>query len=191
MIVSCRDLSHFQEGFVNIQAATWAESYTKLLAFNQTEYQTVLHLDSDSTVLQNMDELFFIAPAWVAMPRAYWLGFEDRILSSQLLLLKPSKHEFERLMKAIETAGNNDYDMDILNNLYKDSGTILPHKPYDLLTGEFRGEDHKKYLGDDQETWDPDAMYKDAKFLHFSDWPLPKVSPTKLCRQTFRSLTVM
>ena len=123
-----------------------------------------------------MDELFFIAPAWVAMPRAYWLGFEDRILSSQLLLLKPSKYEFERLMKAIETAGNNDYDMDILNNLYKDSGTILPHKPYDLLTGEFRGDEHKKYLGDEQATWDPDAMYKDAKFLHFSDWPLPKVS---------------
>lgn len=115
------------------------------------------------------------------MPRAYWLGFEDRILSSQLLLLKPSKYEFERLMKAIETAGNNDYDMDILNNLYKDSGTILPHKPYDLLTGEFRGDEHKNYLGDEQAKWDPDAMYKDAKFLHFSDWPLPKVRPSYQC----------
>ena len=131
-----------------------------------------------------MDELFFIAPAWVAMPRAYWLGFENRILSSQLLLLKPSAYEFERLMKAIETAGNNDYDMDILNNLYKDSGTILPHRPYDLLTGEFRGEEHKKYLGDEQAKWDPDAMYKEAKFLHFSDWPLPKVCPSLNCVMT-------
>lgn len=33
-------------------AVTWAESYTKLLAFNQTEYDRVLSLDSDSTVLQ-------------------------------------------------------------------------------------------------------------------------------------------
>lgn len=32
--------------------ATWAESYTKLLAFNQTQYHRVLNLDSDSTVLQ-------------------------------------------------------------------------------------------------------------------------------------------
>ena len=32
--------------------ATWAESYTKLLAFNQTQYDRVLNLDSDSTVLQ-------------------------------------------------------------------------------------------------------------------------------------------
>lgn len=31
---------------------TWAESFTKLLAFNQTQYDRVLHLDSDSTILQ-------------------------------------------------------------------------------------------------------------------------------------------
>lgn len=31
---------------------TWAESYTKLLPFNQTQYDRVLSLDSDSTVLQ-------------------------------------------------------------------------------------------------------------------------------------------
>jgi hypothetical protein len=31
---------------------TWAESFTKLLAFNQTEYKRVLSLDSDATVLQ-------------------------------------------------------------------------------------------------------------------------------------------
>lgn len=35
-----------------LEAATWAESFTKLLAFNQTQYDRVLHLDSDSTVLQ-------------------------------------------------------------------------------------------------------------------------------------------
>lgn len=33
-------------------AETWAESYTKLLAFNQTQYDRVLSLDSDSTILQ-------------------------------------------------------------------------------------------------------------------------------------------
>lgn len=35
-----------------VSSATWAESYTKLLAFNQTQYDRVLSLDSDSTVLQ-------------------------------------------------------------------------------------------------------------------------------------------
>lgn len=31
---------------------TWAASFTKLLAFNQTQYKRVLSLDSDATVLQ-------------------------------------------------------------------------------------------------------------------------------------------
>ena len=31
---------------------TWAESYTKLLAFNQTQYERVLMLDSDATLLK-------------------------------------------------------------------------------------------------------------------------------------------
>lgn len=31
---------------------TWADSFTKLLAFNQTKYKRVLSLDSDATVLQ-------------------------------------------------------------------------------------------------------------------------------------------
>lgn len=31
---------------------TWADSFTKLLAFNQTEYKRVLSLDSDATVLE-------------------------------------------------------------------------------------------------------------------------------------------
>ncbi|KAI1697864.1 glucose N-acetyltransferase 1 [Ditylenchus destructor] len=153
---------------------TWAESYTKLLAFNQTQYDRVLSLDSDSTVLQAMDELFLAPSSPAAMPRAYWLGFDKRILSSQLVLIEPSTAEFERVMKAMRVGKSDDYDMDIVNNLYKDSALILPHRPYNLLTGEFRATNHTGYLGNSEEKWDPDAVLKEAKFLHFSDWPVPK-----------------
>ena len=78
-------------------------------------------------------------------------------------------------MNATENAGDNDYDMDILSTLYQDSAMILPHRRYDLPTGEFRGDDHQRYLQDQQQQWDPDAISKEAKYLHFSDWPLPKV----------------
>ncbi|KAI0409105.1 glucose N-acetyltransferase [Xylaria palmicola] len=154
--------------------ATWAESFTKLLAFNQTQYQRVLNVDSDSTILQPMDELFLMPPCPVAMPRAYWLFPDNKILSSQLMLVQPSETEFDRVMKKIESSGRNDYDMEIVNQLYGDSAMILPHRPYDLLTGEFRGEDHQYYLGTDREEFDPVAIYNEAKFLHFSDWPVPK-----------------
>ncbi|KAJ6181417.1 hypothetical protein N7485_000059 [Penicillium canescens] len=124
---------------------TWAESYTKLLAFNQTQYDRVLSLDSDSTVLQTMDELFLLPPSPVAMPRAYWLNPKDRVLSSQVVLITP-----------------------------RDSAFVFPHRPYDLLTGEFRSKKHESYLGNSREAWDPEKTLMEAKFLHFSDWPVPK-----------------
>ena len=38
--------------FENSEDPTWQDSYTKLLAFNQTQYKRVISLDSDATVLQ-------------------------------------------------------------------------------------------------------------------------------------------
>ncbi|KAI1403087.1 glycosyltransferase family 8 protein [Hypoxylon fuscum] len=165
--------------------ATWAESFTKLLAFNQTQYDRVLNVDSDATILQSMDELFLMPPCPVAMPRAYWLFPDNKILSSQLMLVQPSAVEFERITQKMESAGRNDYDMEIVNQLYADSAMILPHRPYDLLTGEFRGDNHQNYLGTDREEWDPVAIFNEAKFLHFSDWPVPKpwISMSESLRQ--------
>ncbi|KAK3709073.1 hypothetical protein LTR37_011052 [Vermiconidia calcicola] len=151
---------------------TWAESFTKLLAFNQTEYKRVLSLDSDATVLQPMDELFLLPSAPVGMPRAYWL--DQPFLSSQLVLIEPSKFEFQRIEEAFSSRGGNDFDMEIVNNLYGASCFIIPHRKYDLLTGEFKSGDHSKYLGSKEEEWDPDKVLEEAKFLHFSDWPYPK-----------------
>ncbi|RFU30235.1 hypothetical protein B7463_g6073, partial [Scytalidium lignicola] len=152
---------------------TWADSYTKLLAFNQTQYDRVLSLDSDSTVLQPMDELFLLPPCPVAMPRAYWM--DQPLLSSQLILIQPSVEEFARVKHAIDNAPKDDYDMEIMNNLYGKDCMIIPHRRYDLLTGEFRSTGkHLTYLGNEYEQWDPEKMLKEAKFLHFSDWPMPK-----------------
>ena len=154
--------------------STWSESFTKLLAFNQTQYKRVLSLDSDSTVLQPMDELFLLPTAPVAMPRAYWLGHS--FLSSQLVLVEPSEFEFNRILEALKTRNYNEYDMEIVNELYGESCFIIPHRRYDLLTGEFKHspDEHFQYLGSKEEGWDPDAVLEEAKFLHFSDFPFPK-----------------
>ncbi|KAM0232542.1 hypothetical protein ACHAPO_007699 [Fusarium lateritium] len=159
------------------QDETWADSFTKLLAFNQTQYHRVLSLDSDSMVLQHMDELFQLPPCPVAMPRAYWLYNENppkRILSSQVMLIEPDDVEFERIVQKMNSIGPNDYDMEIVNSLYLDSALILPHRKYDMLTAEFRNKDHTAYLGSEREKWDPTLVLSEAKFVHFSDWPVPK-----------------
>ncbi|KAG5742844.1 hypothetical protein H9Q70_014434 [Fusarium xylarioides] len=153
--------------------ATWADSYTKLLAFNQTQYDRVLSIDSDSVLLQAMDELFLLPDAPVAMPRAYWISPEN-ILSSQLMLIQPSESEFSRIMQRVQSVKSGEYDMKIVNELYGDSALVFPHRHYDLLSGEFRNDKHAHYLGSELETWDPASAYSEAKLIHFSDWPLPK-----------------
>ncbi|KAK4171173.1 family 8 putative glycosyltransferase [Triangularia setosa] len=156
--------------------STWAESFTKLLAFNQTQYSRVLSLDSDAILLDSVDELFTLPTSPVAMPRAYWLYPDEKKLASHILLVEPSAAEFQRVLDATKEGGEDEYDMEILNTLYQDSAIVIPHRRYALLTQVFRWEDgeHAEYLGSDREEWDPVQVYNEAKYLHFSDWPLPK-----------------
>ncbi|KAF2171320.1 glycosyltransferase family 8 protein [Zasmidium cellare ATCC 36951] len=140
-------------------------------AFNQTQFRRVLSLDSDATVMKSMDELFLLPSAPVAMPRAYWL---DDTLSSQLMLVEPSLFEFRRILNAFEQRQSTDFDMEIVNELYGNDCITIPHRKYDLLTGEFRATEHHRYLGSKEEKWDPEQVLNETKFVHFSDWPLPK-----------------
>ncbi|KAF7182025.1 hypothetical protein CNMCM7691_001413 [Aspergillus felis] len=163
---------------------SWDKSIAKLLAFGETEYDRVIHLDSDVTILQKMDELFFLPPAKAAMPRAYWALPDTKQLSSLLIVIEPSYREFKALMESAQPAlhgqvevdsnETHGYDMELLNNRYADSALVLPHRQYGLVTGEFRKKDHRNFFGNDYETWDPDKVLTEAKLVHFSDWPLPK-----------------
>lgn len=129
-----------------------------------------------------MDELFFLPSTTVAMPRAYWL-LPEKSLSSLLVVIEPSFREYTRITNDAIPAPNGQievnstdhrYDMDLLNARYGDSAMVLPHRQYGLLSGEFRTKDHRRFLGNDDEVWDPDHVLAQAKFVHFSDWPLPK-----------------
>ncbi|KAJ5741200.1 uncharacterized protein N7511_008517 [Penicillium nucicola] len=158
----------------NREDPTWSKSFTKLLAFNQTQYSRVLSLDSDVTMLQHMDELFFLPPCPLAFPRAYWLDPDHRVMTSYLMIIEPSELEFDRIVTATATSQTSDYDMEIVNAIYRDHALIIPHRPYTLLTGEFREVVHAKYLGSSREVWNPQKALMEAKTVHFSDWPVPK-----------------
>jgi alpha-N-acetylglucosamine transferase len=135
-------------------------------------------LDSDSTVLKHMDELFFVPPAPVVVPRAYWLS--NPMLSSHIMLIQPSEQDFKRVQKAIKKASGTVYDMEIVNDLFGDSCIVLPHQQYALLTGEFRRGKHRQFLEENGQ-WNPQKVIDDAKFVHFSDDPFPKpwLDPTE------------
>ncbi|KFA61841.1 hypothetical protein S40285_08093 [Stachybotrys chlorohalonatus IBT 40285] len=160
--------------FGGMDADPRTESFIKLLAFNQTSYDRVLALDSDSVLLQHMDELFLLPPATVAMPHAYWLFPDEEIFSSHVMLVQPSIREFNRVMQKVKHAEPTYYDMDIINDLYRKKALVIPHRPYNLITSEFASSHHGPYLGSDDEEWDPTAAYSEAKYIHFSDWPVTK-----------------
>ncbi|KAJ5660734.1 Glucose N-acetyltransferase 1 [Penicillium longicatenatum] len=162
--------------------AEWDSSTVKLNSFGLLQYDRVIHLDSDMTLLQHLDELFFLPKTPIAMPRAYWLLPETNTLSSLMAVIEPSFRDYTDLREVIQPAlfGQIDinqtdsrYDMEVLNSRYGDSAMVLPHRQYGLLSGEFRTKNHRRYLGTHEE-WNPDKVLAEAKFVHFSDWPLPK-----------------
>ena len=164
-------------------------SITKLRVFELDSYARVLHLDNDITLLQNLDELFLLPRAPIAMPRMYWADQNpntDGLMTSMLMLVEPNAAETRNLYDLLQswrpdnTKGEKQkYDMDLLNERFGSSAMVLPQRPYALLTGEFRKHNHDAYMGTSHAPgniprWDARRAIKEAKVVHFSDWPLPK-----------------
>lgn len=176
-------VQHFDDGEV-----TWADSFTKLLAFKQTQYERVLSIDSDATVLQvgllqpltlptllishvkPLDELFLLPHTAVAAPHAYWMGNDT--LSSAILLIEPSQAEYKRVLNGMRNRTNDDFDMEIINDLYGGDAVLLPNDHW-IVSGEFRRKDHSGWLTEGKE-WNATRVLNETKFVHFSDWPYPK-----------------
>ncbi|QSZ30667.1 hypothetical protein DSL72_000225 [Monilinia vaccinii-corymbosi] len=154
--------------------AIWADSFLKLIAFNLTQYDRVLHLDSDALYIQNMDEVFLLPSAPVAMPYTYFGPPTNWAYSSHLLLLHPSTNLFQQVESAVLHASPDEQDMDILHTIFAPRILAMPSRPYHLLSAEFRRRSHGEYLGNSHEVWDPEKMLHGAKYMHFSDWPIPK-----------------
>lgn len=118
---------------------------------------------------QHMDELFLIPSSPVAIPRTYWL---DQSFSSRIVLIETSEREWYHVEQFMNR-NDSGFDMDILNDMYKESCIVVPHRRYDLLTGKFRADSHHKYLGSDEALNGARAI-DEAKFVHLSDWSVPK-----------------
>ncbi|CCD27263.1 glucose N-acetyltransferase NDAI_0K00720 [Naumovozyma dairenensis CBS 421] len=84
----------------------WNESLTKLLVFNQTEYDRIIYLDNDAVLRNNLDELFFI-PEYIqfAAPVTYWFL---------------SEHDMEKAYHSLK------HDEKLSLNLNKYTKKILP-----------------------------------------------------------------
>ncbi|CAI6338774.1 unnamed protein product [Periconia digitata] len=159
---------------------TFDKSVTKFLAFSLTAYKRVIALDTDITLLAHLDDLFHLPATPMAMPRAYWYKAKPWPLSSVLMVLTPSLAELARFTSEMDKGADealvaaHKFDMQLVNDRFEHSAMVIPHRPYIMLSGEFRAKNHSSYLGNTFEEWDPAAALAEARIVHFSDWPLPK-----------------
>ena len=109
----------------NNREPTWRDSLTKLWIFNLTDCTRVVYIDSDSMVLQNLDHLFKLDPAFIYSQPAYWLAptMGQKFFTSVLLVVQPNSSEFDRLL---DTDYKRKFDMDIINEEYGNEIRPLP-----------------------------------------------------------------
>lgn len=146
----------------------------KLLAFSLTQFERVLVLDSASMPRGNLDSVFLLPKAPLAMPWVYWGKPTGWAFSNQLMLISPSATEFAKIEVEVANASSNDYDLTVVEKLYKNKALKIPQRPYHLMTGELRRTDHSKYMGSSSKKWEPEEALGRSKLLHFSDWPIPR-----------------
>lgn len=107
----------------------WHHCWTKLEIFGLTQFEKLVYLDSDTFVLQNMDDLFE-KPGWSAPHETLsWIrGYPT--LNSGLLVIEPNQEVYEKLIEFANNAvatmpGRLIADQDALNQFFPDWGKHL------------------------------------------------------------------
>ncbi|KAK9243700.1 nucleotide-diphospho-sugar transferase [Lipomyces tetrasporus] len=99
------------------------ESFTKILAWNQTQYKRIVYLDADALPLANIDDLFDTEGLTAACPDAGW----PDIFNSGVIVLTPSHSDFLGLHTLAESGESFDGgDQGLLNAYFGSSWTRLP-----------------------------------------------------------------
>lgn len=134
--------------------------YTKLRAWELTEFDKIVLMDADTITLQNIDDLFG-RPGLAAGPDFF---LPDRF-NSGLMVIEPSIETFERIVEALwDTPSYDGGDQGFLNIFFSDwyampveyrlpAGYNLPHFIFQFL----RGHPHLK-----------EELEQEAKVLHYT-----------------------
>lgn len=112
-----------------------AVTYSKILLWNLDKYEQIIYLDSDTLPLKNLDHLFdkyedLAVTEIIASPDVGW----PDIFNSGLLILKPNKTVFEKLLTHSESqdASFDGADQGLLNEFFHllDNGHTWKRLPF-------------------------------------------------------------
>lgn len=151
-------------------------SLRKFLAFNLTQYDKVIVLDTDSIVTKSMDELFLLPATPMALPYVYLPEEKMWALSTALVMMSPSTLTFQQVRQALSKSWTDKkHDESVVLDMFESTLFRLPQRPYHLLSEQFRTRDQSAqntWLYE-REKWDAADVMKAAKFVALWDPPMP------------------
>ncbi|KAJ3021028.1 hypothetical protein HKX48_009347 [Thoreauomyces humboldtii] len=151
---------------------TWRDSLTRIEVFKMTEFDRIIVLDVDGTVLKPLDHLFDLPSAPLYAPRAFWLTDQPGFFQSTMYVIEPSVTLYDVQMKLANAPRKNGkvlYDMDIANEAFKNTVSLLPGT-LAVLNGQFKanGKSIEGVFG----SWTIDELATKASYVHFSEAPM-------------------
>ncbi|KAI8813182.1 nucleotide-diphospho-sugar transferase [Cladochytrium replicatum] len=118
----------------------WKHSMTKILIFNQTQYERIIYMDSDAVVVRDLDWMFDLPPYFTYFPRAYWLN--QPFVNGQFYIIQPNNRLAKDLFDFFyrnEAENKVFYDMDVANEVLQSTASFLPGTLVLLNTELIRG----------------------------------------------------
>jgi alpha-N-acetylglucosamine transferase len=144
----------------------YKHSNMKLLLFNQTEYDRIVYLDSDSLILKSLDHLFLLPKGiGIAAPRSYWED-DPKKFTSALMVIDPSQEMWQRVDKELHPIKEGKYDMDILNDVFMRDCMLLPNN-YLVLNSHWEDETSETRLKNTGYS-SLDSLASQTHVLHFT-----------------------
>mmetsp|Transcript_11181 Transcript_11181/g.18261 ORF Transcript_11181/g.18261 Transcript_11181/m.18261 type:complete len:319 (-) Transcript_11181:96-1052(-) len=108
---------------------TFADTYTKLHVWKMEEYHKIVFIDSDTVVVQNIDELFSLPELSAGMDCC-------DMFNSGVMVLAPSKQTFQDMMAKTNVLHSYDGGDQGFLNLYFNNWNLLPHA-YNALQQQY------------------------------------------------------
>ncbi|PFH60703.1 hypothetical protein XA68_10502 [Ophiocordyceps unilateralis] len=136
--------------------------------------EQILVLDSDQLIMRDLDDTFNTTDADFAAPGAYWL--DNKTISSTCMLIRPSNALWASVQQAMASIGNDVFDMDLVNDLFRDQNHRL-HGSYATLNshwedwnvpGWFNPVSTEKPKEQRASAGDLDALMAEAKIVQFT-----------------------
>ncbi len=159
------------------------EATSKITLFELTEYKRILYLDADGLVLHNLDSVFNLQAAPVALLAAR----NGAAYDTRVMLLQPSKQLHAQLQFILEKETNKN-DLQVLTEYFSEKVQELPAS-LALQTYELRIPNRQRASGT------ASMLLHEALYVHFFDSPefpkhwqwtnpsrVPKLLPT--CTET-------